>query len=78
MTTMNISLPDQLKSHIDQRVNQDGYGSYSEFIRDLVRKDQIQEAERNLVKLIKVGLESGEPVIADDSYWENKKASLIK
>jgi len=46
MTTMNISLPDQLKSHIDQRVSHDGYGSSSEFIRDLIRKDQAEEAEK--------------------------------
>ena len=40
MTTMNISLPDPLKSFIDEQVIQRGYGTCSEYVRDLVRKDQ--------------------------------------
>ena len=72
------SLPDQLKSHIDQRVSHDGYGSSSEFIRDLIRKDQAEEAEKKLVSLIQDGLESGNPIMVDNSYWKNKKAFLTK
>lgn len=40
MATMNISLPDNLKSFIDVRVSNDGYGNVSEYVRDLVRQDQ--------------------------------------
>ena len=37
MATMNISLPDTLKSFIDNRVTNDGYGNVSEYVRELVR-----------------------------------------
>ena len=40
MATMDISLPDNLKSFIDVRVSNDGYGNVSEYVRDLVRQDQ--------------------------------------
>ena len=40
MATMNISLPDNLKSFIDARVSNDGYGNVSEYVRELVRQDQ--------------------------------------
>jgi antitoxin ParD1/3/4 len=41
MSTMNISLPDTLKSFIDEQVSQRGYGTSSEYVRELIRKDQL-------------------------------------
>ena len=40
MTTMNVSLPDELKDFVDDRVDQSGYGSTSEYVRDLIRRDR--------------------------------------
>jgi antitoxin ParD1/3/4 len=40
MSTMNVSLPQSLKSFVDQQVEQRGYGTSSEYIRELIRKDQ--------------------------------------
>lgn len=77
MTTMNISLPDQLKQHIDHRVTSGGYSSSSEYIRELVRKDQEQSAKQELAGLIREGLESGESIPVDDQYWKSKKAHLL-
>lgn len=34
MATMNISLPDSLKSYVDSRVSKDGYGTASEYFRE--------------------------------------------
>ena len=34
--TMKISLPDTLKAFVDQLVANRGYGSHSEYVRDLV------------------------------------------
>lgn len=39
MRTMNISLPDSLKSFVDEQVTQRGYGTSSEYVRELIRKD---------------------------------------
>ncbi len=39
MSTMNISLPDSLKSFVDEQVIQRGYGTSSEYVRELIRKD---------------------------------------
>lgn len=38
MTTMNISLPDDMKAFVDQQVKSRGYMSSSEYIRELLRK----------------------------------------
>ncbi len=46
---MNISLPDSLKSFVDQQVNQRGYGTSSEYVRDLIRRDQDRQHLRGLL-----------------------------
>ena len=43
---MNISIPETLKSFVDSRVTSGGFGSHSEYIRALVRKDE-QEAAKD-------------------------------
>ena len=40
MSTMNISIPDTLKTFVDEQVSQRGYGTSSEYVRELIRKDQ--------------------------------------
>ena len=37
---MNISLPETLKTFVDLQVSQRGYGTSSEYVRELIRKDQ--------------------------------------
>ena len=49
MSTMNISLPDALKSFVDEQVNQRGYGTSSEYVRELIRKDQDRQHLRGLL-----------------------------
>lgn len=66
MTTMNVSLPDELKTFVDERVVHDGYGSTSEYVRDLIRRDR----ERGHLRgLILQGANSGPGVVADDAYF---------
>jgi antitoxin ParD1/3/4 len=40
MSTMNISLPDSLRDFIDGQVSRAGYGTSSEYVRELIRRDQ--------------------------------------
>ena len=46
---MNISLPDTLKSFVDEQVNQGCYGTSSEYVRELIRKDQDRLQLRSLL-----------------------------
>ena len=39
MGTMNVSLPDSLKDFVDEQVTQRGYGTSSEYVRELIRRD---------------------------------------
>ncbi len=49
MSTMNISLPDHLKSFVDEQVAGRGYGTSSEYIRELIRRDQDRLMLRGLL-----------------------------
>ena len=40
MATMNISLPEALKAFVDKQVKTRGYATSSEYVRELIRKDQ--------------------------------------
>ncbi len=64
---MNISLPDTLKSFVDDQVGQRGYGSSGEYVRDLIRKDQDRQQLRSML-LVGAHSESAEP--ADAAYFE--------
>ena len=49
MSTMNISLPDSLKEFVDHQVCSLGFGSSSEYVRGLIRKDRDREQLRGLL-----------------------------
>ena len=40
MATMNISLPDQMKEWVEQQVATGRYANASDYMRDLVRRDE--------------------------------------
>jgi antitoxin ParD1/3/4 len=49
MATMNISLPDELKQFVDQQVVEHAYGSSSEYLRELIRKQRDVEKLRGVL-----------------------------
>jgi antitoxin ParD1/3/4 len=46
---MNISLPEALKQFVDEQVAERGYGTSSEYVRELIRKEQDRNALRALL-----------------------------
>ncbi|MGH8550686.1 MAG: ribbon-helix-helix domain-containing protein [Methylococcales bacterium] len=75
---MNISLPDTLKAFVDTQVQDRGYGTASEYVRDLIRNDQIRQGEQRLAELMLESLESGPAMPADADYWDNKRSALAR
>jgi antitoxin ParD1/3/4 len=57
MATMNVSLPDPLKEWVDDRVKTGRYANASDYVRDLIRRDQ--EKRDALVRALIEGEESG-------------------
>ena len=67
MTTMNISLPDTLKTFVDEQVCQRGYGTSSEYVRELIRKDQDRQHLRGLLL---AGAASAPTAPVDGKYFD--------
>ena len=60
MATMNVSLPDPMRLWVDSRTRTGRYGNASDYIRDLIRRDQErQEQIAQFQSLIDEGLASG-------------------
>lgn len=66
MATMNISLPDDLKRFIDAQVAEHCYGSTSEYLCDLIRKQRDLEQLR---QMLLEGANSGPGRVMDDAYF---------
>ena len=71
MATMNISLPEQLKAFVDTQVEGGSYGTSSEYIRTLIRREQEREALRTLLL---DGARSGYGHPADSAYFDTLRS----
>ena len=74
---MSFALPQTMRSYIDERVKSGSYGNTSEYLRDLIRRDQEAQAAQRLRALIKEGLQlgPGRALSADD--WAALRASAL-
>jgi len=73
MSTMNISLPDTLKSFVDDQVKQRGYGTSSEYIRELIRNDQDR---LHLRELLLAGAASAPTTAVDAAYFDDLRKKV--
>jgi antitoxin ParD1/3/4 len=49
MSTMNVSLPDSLKAFVEEQVAEGGYSTNSEYVREVIRKEQERQLLRSLL-----------------------------
>jgi len=63
---MNVSLPEGLKAFVDEQVARRGYGTSSEYVRELIRKDQDRQ---HLRRLLLAGAASAPGAPVDASYF---------
>lgn len=80
MSTMNISLPDEMKNWVEDEVKQGGFASASEFFRQLVRdakaRKENQARDMRLQALLIEGVESGEGELVTAEWWTNLRAEM--
>jgi antitoxin ParD1/3/4 len=74
VSTMNVSLPEELKDFVDEQVKR-GYGTSSEYVRELIRKDQDRLRFR---ELLLAGARSAPGASADAGYFKKLRSQLRK
>lgn len=79
MATMNISLPDQMKDWVERQVATGRYANASDYMRDLVRKDQLHvEAVAKLQKIVDDALASGISEKSVDEIFADARRKAIE
>lgn len=74
---MSFALPESMREYIDARVRDGTYGNTSEYLRDLIRRDQDEQAAQRLRDLIADGLASGDGrEVTDDVVAELREHAL--
>ena len=68
MTTLNISIPDQMKDFIDKQVDERGYESPSDYFQELLRQEQKRKAEEKLEQLLEQGLSGGTAEMTEEDW----------
>lgn len=68
--TMNIALPEPLRVYVAERVESGHYGNTSEYVRDLIRKDQREQRVQRLQVLVEEGLASGPATPDTEADWD--------
>lgn len=76
MTTMNISVPDEMKAFVEAQMAQEGYASASEYLRALIREAQKRQAKQALEAKFREAFESGPatPMTRDD--WDELERNV--
>lgn len=74
MATMNISLPDPMKSWVERQAESGRYGNASDYVRDLIRRDrERQEKIAYMQKLVDEAQLSG---ISDETMDDLRARAL--
>ncbi|MBE0510273.1 MAG: type II toxin-antitoxin system ParD family antitoxin [Chromatiales bacterium] len=71
MATMNVSLPDTMKTWVEEQAHSGKYSNTSDYIRDLIRHDQLRaEKIARMQFVLDEGLASGEGTSSMDRLLE--------
>ena len=77
MTTMNISLPEEMKAFIEAQMAREGYASASEYLRFLIREAQKRQAKQELEAKLQEGLQ-GPAVEMTREDWESIRREALE
>ena len=58
-STLNISLPETMREFVEEKIKNEGYGTISEYVRELIREQQRNDQSK-FDAMILEGINSGE------------------
>jgi antitoxin ParD1/3/4 len=78
MSTLNISLPQQMKAFVETQVDEGLYGSASDYIRALIREDQKRRSKEALERKLLAAIASSEYKEGTPGLFEEFRGRLAK
>jgi antitoxin ParD1/3/4 len=76
MTTMNISLPEEMKAFVEAQMTAEGYASASESLRALIRNDQKRRAKQALEAKFREAIESRSTTPMTREDWDTLESRV--
>ena len=78
MASLNISLPAPLREWIKAQVKGGRYGNASEYLRELIRRDQERQAQERLEALLLEGVQSGTASPLTKQDWAELRTEVAE
>jgi antitoxin ParD1/3/4 len=69
--SLNISLPESMRKWVDQQIDGGGYGTASEYIRELIRDAQTRSLRQQIDANLLDALQSGPATPLTQQDWED-------
>jgi antitoxin ParD1/3/4 len=74
MATMNVSIPDKMRKWVENQIKTGIYSNASDYVRDLIRRDQEYKDKRETLRLaLESGEKSGVSKRTLDEIWKEIK-----
>lgn len=77
MPSMNVSIPEPMRRWVESQVKLGKYGNTSEYIRELIRKDQKQRSQEELEELLLEGLKGPNSAMTRKD-WDKIRAEVTR
>jgi antitoxin ParD1/3/4 len=75
-STLNISLPESMRKWVEHRVDAEGYGTVSEYVRALIREDQRVESRDQIDRKLIDALDGGDAVEMTAKDWQEIRSAV--
>ena len=76
-SALHVSVTDELRSLVEQRVKEGRFSTPSEYIRQLIRDDLKRAEEERLQQLLLEGLDSGAGRVFNKDDWNEMRKNLV-
>ncbi len=76
MKSMNISLPESMRTYVEEQIKNGDYGTASEYIRELIRHDRAKKEHNKLESFLLEGLNSGAATPMTENDWADICAAV--
>ena len=78
MASLNISLPAPLREWIESQIKGGRYGNASEYVRELIRRDQERQAQQRLEQMLLEGVKSGKGSPLTKQDWAELRTDVAE
>ena len=78
MSTINLSVPEEMKSFVESEVSRNGFATVEEYLRSLIREAQRRQARQTLDSKLIEALESGPSAEMTREDWESIETEAME